>query len=206
MLGARGWVLVSGSGAWALGAGRWALGAGVLRRGLPGRSVVGRDVDDSRGVVAGRRGARWYLGARFPRGAAKLKSQGLEAAQSAALNTAEGRGRAGQARRNHYEIAYASASDLVQFIEKIAKRCPEVQVHVVWDNLNIHYDGKDARWTRFNERHGGRFHFRYTPIHASWLNQIEIWFGILQRRVIKHGVHDSLDQLDEAVMGFIQLC
>ena len=35
--------------------------------------------------------ARWYLGARFPRGASKLKSHGVEAAQSAALNTAEGR-------------------------------------------------------------------------------------------------------------------
>jgi four helix bundle protein len=55
--------------------------------------------------------ARWYLGARFPRGAAKLKAQGLEAAQSAALNTAEGRSRAGQARRNHYEIALASAAE-----------------------------------------------------------------------------------------------
>jgi len=55
--------------------------------------------------------ARWYLTARFPRGASKLKAHGVEAAQSAALNTAEGRGRAGQARRNHYEIARASAAE-----------------------------------------------------------------------------------------------
>ncbi len=55
--------------------------------------------------------ARWYLGARFPRGASRLKAHGVDAAQSAALNTAEGRGRAGQARRNHYEIALASAAE-----------------------------------------------------------------------------------------------
>jgi len=55
--------------------------------------------------------ARWYLTARFPRGSAKLKVHGVDAAQSAALNTAEGRGRAGQARRNHYEIALASAAE-----------------------------------------------------------------------------------------------
>ncbi len=55
--------------------------------------------------------ARWYLNARSPRASAKLKAQGLEASQSAALNTAEGRGRAGQARRNHYEIALGSAAE-----------------------------------------------------------------------------------------------
>lgn len=55
--------------------------------------------------------ARWYLESRFPRGAAKLKAQGVEAAQSAALNVAEGRARAGQARRNHYEIALGSAAE-----------------------------------------------------------------------------------------------
>lgn len=96
-----------------------------------------------------------------------------------------------------------TAADLVEFMEALAKRCPGVQVHVVWDNLNTHYDGKDERWTRFDARHGGRFHFHYTPIHASWLNQVELWFGILQRRVIKHGVHDSLEQLDDAVEHFI---
>jgi len=48
--------------------------------------------------------ARWYLTARFPRGSAKLKVHGVDAAQSAALNTAEGRGRAGQARRNHRTV------------------------------------------------------------------------------------------------------
>lgn len=39
-------------------------------------------------------------------------------------------------------------------------------MHVIWDGLNIHYDGKDERWTKFNERHGGRFVFHYTPKHA----------------------------------------
>ena len=99
--------------------------------------------------------------------------------------------------------AKRTAADLVELMETIAKRYPDQQVYVIWDNLNIHYDGKDDRWTRFNERHGGRFHFVYTPIHASWLNQIEIWFGTLQKRIIKRGVFDSLEQLDQAVLAFI---
>ena len=99
--------------------------------------------------------------------------------------------------------AHRKAADLVAFMEEVARRHPTGPVHIVWDNLNIHYDGKDKRWTAFNARHGGRFHFHYTPIHASWLNQIEIWFGLLQRRIIKRGVFDSLAALDKAVLGFI---
>ena len=75
--------------------------------------------------------------------------------------------------------------------------------HIVLDNLNIHYDGPSNRWTEFNARHGGRFLFHYTPLHASWVNQVELLFGILQRRVLRYGVFDSLEELDDAVIGFI---
>jgi len=97
-----------------------------------------------------------------------------------------------------------TAQDLVEFMEALAERLPDKQVHVVWDNLNIHCDGPGKRWTRFNERHGGRFHFHYTPIHASWVNQIELFFGILHKRVLRYGVHDSLEELDADVRGFIE--
>lgn len=96
-----------------------------------------------------------------------------------------------------------TAEDLVAFMEAIAARYPDKHVHVVWDNLNIHFDGKDLRWTCFNARHGDRFHFHYTPIHASWVNQIELWFGILHRRVLKYAVYDSTQELETAVTGFI---
>lgn len=96
-----------------------------------------------------------------------------------------------------------TAGDLVEFMEAVAEHWPEGDIHVVWDNLNIHYDGRDHRWTHFNERHGGRFHFHYTPIHASWMNQVELWFGILQKRVLKYGVFDALEELGEAILAFI---
>ena len=97
-----------------------------------------------------------------------------------------------------------TAEDLVEFMEAVADLYPSEQVHIVWDNLNIHYDGPDERWTKFNARHGNRFHFHYTPIHASWVNQVELLFGILQRRVLRYGVFDSLEALDEAVIGFLE--
>lgn len=94
------------------------------------------------------------------------------------------------------------AEDLVAFMDNLARAYPKGQVYVVWDNLNIHYDGKDERWTRFNRRHGNRFHFIYTPLHASWVNQIEIWFSLLQRRVLQHGDFHSAQELRRAVLGF----
>lgn len=49
-----------------------------------------------------------------------------------------------------------------------------------------------------------RVRFVYTPRHASWLNQIEIWFSILARRVIKRGSFTSTSDLREKVLAFIE--
>lgn len=83
-------------------------------------------------------------------------------------------------------VPHRTGEALVAFMDDLAELYPKGDVYVVWDNLNIHYDGKAKRWRRFNERHGNRFHFVYTPKHASWMNQVEIWFSILQRRVLQH--------------------
>lgn len=96
-----------------------------------------------------------------------------------------------------------TADALVSFLDEVAAHYPERQVHVVWDNLNIHKEGKQKRWSAFNLRHGRRFHFAYTPLHASWVNQVEIWFSILQRRVLRHGSFTGYADLKAAVTGFI---
>ena len=57
---------------------------------------------------------------------------------------------------------------------------------------------------RFSERHGGRFHFVHTPKHASWVNQIEIWFGIVQRRVLRYGDFADARQMERHLLGFIR--
>ena len=97
-----------------------------------------------------------------------------------------------------------TAKATVSFLRLLSKRFPGRRVIVVWDNLNTHYDGKDQRWTRFNREQGGRFEFHYTPKHASWLNQIEVWFSILQRRILRYGTFASRSALDVAVLAFIR--
>ena len=49
-----------------------------------------------------------------------------------------------------------------------------------------------------------RLVFHYTPKHASWLNQIEIWFSILTRKLLKRGNFTSLDHLKAKVLAFIE--
>jgi transposase len=101
-------------------------------------------------------------------------------------------------------VPHRSADALVSFMNALASRYPGKKVYVVWDNLNIHYDGKDDRWKKFNARHGRRFRFVYTPKHASWMNQIEIWFSILHRRVLKYGDFSTSTAQAERVQGFIE--
>lgn len=62
--------------------------------------------------------------------------------------------------------------DLVAFMEQLARAYPKGRVHIVWDNLNTHR--AQAVWDDFNARHDERFVFHFTPIHASWVNQIEL--------------------------------
>lgn len=96
-----------------------------------------------------------------------------------------------------------TGEDLVRFMEAVAGRYPTGAVHVIWDNLNIHFDGADGRWTEFNHRHGERFVFHYTPKHASWMNQIELFFGILERLSLRHASFSSKEELRATVLAFL---
>ncbi|QIE22012.1 IS630 family transposase [Caballeronia sp. SBC2] len=92
--------------------------------------------------------------------------------------------------------------DLVAFMESVAHAYPGKQVHVIWDNLNTHR--AHAVWQAFNARHGKRFHFHFTPLHASWVNQIELWFALYTRRVLRHASHTSTAHLRERTEQFIR--
>jgi len=96
-----------------------------------------------------------------------------------------------------------SAASLELLMEAVAERYPTDTVYIVWDNLNIHYDGKADRWMRFNARHGNRFVFVYTPKHASWVNQVEIFFSIVQRKCLRHGSFASKTELRTALLDFV---
>ncbi len=91
--------------------------------------------------------------------------------------------------------------DLVAFMEEVARAYPRGAIHVVWDNLNTHR--AQAVWDEFNARHGGRFVFHFTPLHASWVNQIELLFGIYSRRVLRHASHTCTAHLRQRTEAFV---
>jgi len=92
-------------------------------------------------------------------------------------------------------------ADLVAFMEQVALAHPKGRVHIVWDNLNTHR--AQSVWDDFNARHDNRFVFHFTPLHASWVNQIELLFGIYARRVLRHASHSSIAQLRERTEAFM---
>jgi transposase len=95
--------------------------------------------------------------------------------------------------------------DFFSFMDLVAATYRQRRVHVVLDNLNTHKDSRQGAFlTEWNRRHGNRFVFHYTPTHGSWLNQIELWFGIVGRRVLRYANFGSPDALVAAIETFIE--
>lgn len=76
---------------------------------------------------------------------------------------------------------------------------PELEVHLVLDNYATHKSALVQRWLLKRPR----FHLHFTPTHASWLNQVERWFGLLTQRQIKRGRHLSVAALVTAIEDFL---
>ena len=94
--------------------------------------------------------------------------------------------------------------DFFAFMDVIAHQYRQPRVHVILDNLNTHKDtSMGAFLSDWNRRHGKRFVFHFTPTHGSWLNQVELWFAIITRRVLRHGDFRSVAELSAALEQFI---
>ena len=94
--------------------------------------------------------------------------------------------------------------DFFWFMDGVASVYRQRRVHVILDNLNTHRDTtKGAFVSEWNRRHGNRFVFHYTPTHGSWLNQIELWFCIVTRRILRYGNFGSPGELIAAIEAFI---
>ena len=121
-------------------------------------------------------------------------------------------------------------ADFLAHIQQLVDSDPQGQWILIADQLNTHKSASLVKWiaeqcgieeelgekgkegilqnmasrAEFlqDERH--RIRFIYTPKHCSWLNQVEIWFGILSRRLLKRGQFSSTDELKERILKFIE--
>lgn len=89
--------------------------------------------------------------------------------------------------------------EFLKFLKQLDKEVPDKELHLVLDNYGAHKHEKVQRWLK---RHR-RFHLHFTPIGASWMNLVEIWFGILTNQAIRRGSFDSVAALIEAIRTFL---
>ena len=94
-----------------------------------------------------------------------------------------------------------TSAEFVAFLEQLVAHQPKGQeIHVIADNLSTH---KTQRVHEFLDRNPN-VHMHYTPTHASWLNQIELWFSKLKRDVLTRGIFKSVKDLDRKLLRFIR--
>lgn len=114
--------------------------------------------------------------------------------------------------------------DLVRHLRDVVVQFPQVKrFHWVMDNLNTHYTDKLCQYlgkesgvweTRPSLRTGQQRQsfltdpshkhvVHFTPKHGSWLNQIEIWFGVLSRRLLRRGEFRSTAELAARIVEFL---
>ena len=111
----------------------------------------------------------------------------------AALNTKTGEVIGKTAARHTSEEFVAFLSDL------LAHQPKHREVHIIADNLSAH---KTKRVEEFLTRHKN-VTIHYTPTYSSWLNQVELWFGKIERDVIARGIFTSLPDLQRKIMRYI---
>src|ERR1700687_1458742 len=90
--------------------------------------------------------------------------------------------------------------EFLRFLERIDEALPEqLDIHLVMDNYGTHKMPKVKRW--FARR--PRYHVHFTPTSASWLNQVERFFGLLTDRRIRRGTFGSVRELEIAIREYL---
>jgi transposase len=88
--------------------------------------------------------------------------------------------------------------EFLHFMDQIVADAPEGrEIHAILDNYCTHK--KCDAWL---ERHPN-VHFHFTPTSASWLNQVEIWFGLMSRKVLRGANFKNVTELRQAIEAFI---
>jgi len=88
--------------------------------------------------------------------------------------------------------------EFLEFMDQVMAEVPQgKEIHVILDNYCIHK--KNDTWL---VAHPNVF-FHYTPTSASWLNQVEVWFGIMSRKALRGASFQNVEELQQAIEAFV---
>jgi len=90
--------------------------------------------------------------------------------------------------------------EFLTFLKHIDRNVPkELDIHLVIDNYSTHKHAKVRTWLAAHPR----YHVHYTPTYASWLNQVERWFGLITQQAIRRGSFRSVKELIRHIQKFV---
>ena len=89
--------------------------------------------------------------------------------------------------------------EFIAFLDQVAERHADRELHLIIDNLSTHSGAEVDAWLAAHPK----VSLHFTPVGSSWLNQIEIWFGIITRQAIRRGSFGSLRILIDAINAYI---
>lgn len=112
----------------------------------------------------------------------------------AALNTLTGEV-LGQCKQGHRH------QEFLAFLKTVEKHTPaELDIHLIVDNYATHKHEKVKNWIKRTKR----VHLHFIPTSSSWLNLVERFFGLLTEKQLRRGIFNSVKELEETVMNFIE--
>jgi transposase len=92
-----------------------------------------------------------------------------------------------------------NADNFLSFLKKLDRAYRNKTLHIIVDNLAVHKNQKVKDW--LSGKRKIKLHF--TPTYSSWLNQVEIWFNMLSKDVLRGGVWKSVEQLSSQMLEYI---
>ena len=92
------------------------------------------------------------------------------------------------------------AKEFLDFLKQIDRaHVVSVELHLILDNSSTHKTPEVTRWLEAHPR----FKLHFTPTSASWLNAVERWFSLLEKRAVRRGTFNSVAELRDAIRRFI---
>lgn len=101
---------------------------------------------------------------------------------------------------DHRLVERHTHKEFLAFLKHLYRKHPRRQLHVILDNFSAHKHKKVVEWVEKRRR----LTLHFTPTYSSWLNQVEIWFSIFSRDVLRGGVWSSKSALIKQIMKYIK--